>query len=107
MAATRIFAAGGRTRQEHEPPAGRQDAGALDPVRDELERDPRDPFQVDPGRALDALRLEWGYAYRLDWHEGLYYAQRTGSGGKPEGAPLSGETPDELEQALRRDRGEE
>lgn len=107
MAATRNLAAGGATRQNHcTAPADRQDAGSLTVVRDELERDPRDPFQVDPAAALDALRLEWGHSHHLAWHEGLYCARRTGPGGKPHGPPLTGETPDEIEQELRRDWGE-
>jgi hypothetical protein len=66
----------------------------------------RDPFEVDPEQALEALRLEWGHSHLLTWDEGLYRAQRIGPGGKPYGLVLTGPTPDEIEQELRRDWGE-
>ena len=63
---------------------------------------PRDPFAVDTQRALDTLKAEWGFAYCLSHHEGLYLARRR------EGPPvvMSGETPDEIVREMRRDWGE-
>lgn len=78
----------------------------LDDLRSELEHHPRDPFAVDPEQALEALRLEWGHSHSLTWHEGLYCAQRIGPSGKLYGLVLTGQTPDEIEQELRRDWGE-
>lgn len=95
-----------------EQAAAGRDVTALDEVRDSFEHrrgDPperRDPFAVDREQALEALRLEWGHSHSLTWHEGLYCAQRIGPGGKPYGLVLTGQTPDEIEQALRRDWGE-
>ena len=72
-------------------------------MRDELERDPRDPFEVDSKRALEALRAEWNTPYILSYHDGLYLARRREG---PPGAVMSGETPDEIARELSRDWGE-
>jgi hypothetical protein len=62
----------------------------------------RGPFEVDTGRALDALRLEWGAAYAVCFDDAAgdrsrWQAWRLGK----IGVRLEGGTPDELSAAMR------
>jgi len=65
----------------------------------------RGAFDVDHGRALEALRLAWGDAYAVCFDDaavsGRWQAWRLDSGG----ARLAGSTPDELNRAIRADWG--
>lgn len=72
---------------------------ALDVVRDELERRPRDPFEVDRERAADALSVRWGSSYRIRPCEGGYEAVRRH--GPP--VTLTASTPDELDRFMAED----
>lgn len=62
----------------------------------------RGVFDVDAGRALDALRLAWGDAYAVCFDDaigpggGRWQAWHLGSGTK-----LAGSTPGELDAAIR------
>ncbi len=58
----------------------------------------RGVFDVDEGRALEALRLAWGEAYGCGFADGVWHACRHGGGDL-----LSGSTPDELNVAIRAD----
>lgn len=55
-------------------------------------------FDVDQDRAIEALRLEWGDAYRITYESGAYVAR-----GK-DGRVLSGTNPDQLARDLGRRR---
>ena len=69
----------------------------LSVVRDDFEHHPREPFGVDTDAALEVLNATWGERFRI-WHEGgMWHATRRDG----EGSPLSCETPDELERAMR------
>jgi hypothetical protein len=59
----------------------------------------RDPFAVDERRAMEALRMSWGGSYDLAVVGGTWTAvTRDG-----EGRILCGDTPDELDRAIRLD----
>jgi len=60
--------------------------------------DPRDPFQVDEVRALDALMLAWGDQYFIVVNQGRWQARH-----KDAGQVLTGKVPDELNKAIRDD----
>ena len=64
---------------------------------DGLERDPRDPFEVDTEAALDALRVTWGDGW-LIWHEDGQWCARSRGDAR---ILLTCETPDELVRAMR------
>ena len=60
-----------------------------------------DPFAVDEDRALDALVLAWGDAYDEIWvYDGTWGAHHKDAG---EDDVLTGQTPDELNRAIRAD----
>jgi hypothetical protein len=63
----------------------------------------RDVFDVDEGRALEALRLAWGDAYVVCFDEatgaGRWLAWRRGG----DAMMLAGSTPDELNAAIMAD----
>ena len=65
----------------------------------------RDVFDVDEGRALEALRVAWGDAYVVCFDEtlaagaGRWLAWRHGR----DAAMLAGNTPDELNAAIMAD----
>ena len=64
----------------------------------------RGPFDVDMDRALDALRLEWGTAYKACYDDAVcdrscWQAWMLGK----IGARLEGGMPDELSAAMRAD----
>ena len=65
----------------------------------------RDVFDVDEGRALEALRLAWGDAYVVSFDEALgadadrWLAWRLGG----DEIMLAGSTPDELNAAIMAD----
>lgn len=96
MAATRIAAGG--TRQARQQAADAPATG-LSAVRDELERDPRDPFAVDAERAADGLRLTWGEIYSIKPCEGGFEAVRRHG---PR-VTLTASTPDELDRLMAGD----
>jgi hypothetical protein len=56
-------------------------------------------FDVDEGRATEALRLAWRQAYDIGFADGAWRAGRLGR----TGTPLTGMTPDELNAAIRAD----
>ena len=61
----------------------------------------RGVFDVDAGRALDALRLSWGDVFDIGHEYDRWVAsRRDGRGGALEGA-----TPDELNRQMRADWG--
>jgi hypothetical protein len=61
----------------------------------------RGVFDVDEDRALVALRLSWGDVYDIGREDGQWAARcRDGRGGA-----LTGETPDELNRAMRAEWG--
>ncbi len=64
------------------------------------EAGPRGVFDVDEDRALDALVLAWGDAYEIYVVGGQWQAWREGAGDKD---ILTGDTPDELNAAIRAD----
>lgn len=68
-------------------------------MRDELERQPRDPFGVDAERAADALALGWGTRYRIKAREGGFEAVRRHG---PR-VTLTASTPDDLDRAMSED----
>jgi hypothetical protein len=61
-----------------------------------------DPFLVDVGRALDVLSLAWG-----DWYDEIWHHDGFGWGAHhkdaPDGDDITGDTPDELNLAIRAD----
>jgi hypothetical protein len=57
------------------------------------------PFDVDQNRALDALRLAWSDVYDTGFADGAYRAARIDGTGDL----LTGQTPDELNAAIRAD----
>ena len=57
------------------------------------------PFDADQDRALDALRLAWGEVYDTGFADGAYRAARIDGTGDL----LAGQTPDELNAAIRAD----
>jgi hypothetical protein len=65
----------------------------------------RGAFTVDTGRALEALRLDWGDAYAVCFDDaigiggGRWQASRLGA----HSIRLAGATPDELNAAIRAD----
>jgi hypothetical protein len=59
----------------------------------------RDPFAVDEGKALEALRLCWGDVYDIRFQDGLWTAARKDA----PWAEMEGCTPDELTAAMRAD----
>lgn len=61
----------------------------------------RGVFEVDEDRALDALRLLWGDVYGIGREHGQWAARRQDG----RGAPLTAETPDELNRQMRDDWG--
>lgn len=100
MAAEQSAAGGARrTRQRERQAAGCAPATGLSAVRDELERQPRDPFAVDRERAADALSVRWGSRYSIRPCEGGYEAVRRHGAG----VSLTAETPDELDRAMTGD----
>ncbi len=60
----------------------------------------RGVFDVDEDRALDALALVWGDAYKIYVAGGQWHARREGSADED---ILTGSTPDELNAAIRAD----
>ncbi len=60
----------------------------------------RGVFDVDEDRALDALALAWGDAYKIYVAGGQWQAWREGSADED---VLTGSTPDELNAAIRAD----
>jgi len=60
----------------------------------------RGVFDVDEDRALDALALAWGDAYEIYVTGGQWQAWRAGAGDED---VLTGDTPDELNRAIRAD----
>lgn len=72
---------------------------ALDVVRDELERQPRDPFAVDRVLAAEAMAATWGDLYDISVTETGFAAVR-------EHGPrvtLEAGTPDELVREMTED----
>jgi hypothetical protein len=67
----------------------------------ELHPRPRDPFAVDTGRAVDAIRAQWGDLYEIKACEGGYEAVRRHG---PR-VTLTAATPDELVRAMQEDSG--
>jgi hypothetical protein len=68
-----------------------------DRTEDDGQQRRRGVFDVDEGRALDALRMTWGDCYDVGHERGRWVAsRRDGRGG-----PLEGATPDELNRAMR------
>jgi hypothetical protein len=65
-------------------------------VRASLERQPRDPFAVDPEHAVSALGLQWGDTYAIRYRGGTYEATRRHGPRYTLEAP----TPDGLHQAM-------
>lgn len=65
-------------------------------IRAALEHRPRDPFKVDEGNAIDALRLRWSDAYLLETRNGMYQATRRQRPHKT----LEAATPDGLTRLL-------
>jgi hypothetical protein len=63
----------------------------------------RPPGQAGEDRALQALDLAWGSLYDLWARGGRYLARRADGTGKP----LTGDTADDLIQAMRADRAQE
>jgi hypothetical protein len=61
----------------------------------------RGVFDVDEGRALEALRLSWGDVYDVGREDGQWAARRRDG----RGGALTGETPDELNRAMRAEWG--
>jgi hypothetical protein len=59
----------------------------------------RGVFDVDEDRALEALRLAWGDAYDIG-HE---YGKWVATSRDEEKRTITGETPDELNRAIRAD----
>lgn len=86
-----------RTAQEEPPAAG----PGLNLIRAALEHHPRDPFAVDTGRAVDALKIQWGDSYRIKACEDGYEATRRHG---PRVA-LTAPTPDALAKAMAEDSG--
>jgi hypothetical protein len=62
---------------------------------------PRDPFAVDTGRAVDAIRAQWGDSYHVKACEGGYEAVRK----RGPRVALTAETPDGLVKAMLEDSG--
>ena len=59
------------------------------------------PFDVDEGKAFDALLITWGDLYDdLTLDEGIWSAHRIGA---PADELVTGQTPDELNEAMRED----
>ena len=58
----------------------------------------RGVFDVDKGRALEALRLAWGDAYDIGFESGRWVAT-----GRDGGRTVDGDTPDALNRAIRAD----
>ena len=67
----------------------------------------RGVFDVDTGRALEALRMTWGNAYAVcfDGAVGIGGAQWQAWRLDDHGIRLTGSTPDELDAAIRADWG--
>lgn len=63
----------------------------------------RGPLEASEDPALEALDLAWGAAYDV-WVSGGQYLTRRIDG---TGEPLTGASPDELDQAIRADRSRE
>jgi hypothetical protein len=59
----------------------------------------RGVFDVDEDRALEALRLAWGDAYDIGFESGKWKASRRDGAAET----LTGDTPDELNAAMRAD----
>jgi hypothetical protein len=57
------------------------------------------PFSEDELRALEALDLAWGATYDIAVREGKYLAKRIDGSGPA----LTGDTPEELDAAIRAD----
>lgn len=62
---------------------------------------PRDPFAVDTGRAVDAMKAAWGDSYYIKACEGGYEAVRRHG----QRVALTAPTPDELVRAMTEDSG--
>ncbi len=96
------MAAGGarRARQRREQHPAR---AGLNVIRSALEKRPRaaghDPFEVDAGRAVDAMRAAWADTYYIKACEGGYEATRRHG----QRVSLTAATPDELTRALLAD----
>ena len=56
-------------------------------------------FDVDTGRAAEALRLAWGAAYGIGFADGAWHACRLDGAGHL----ITGTTPDEMNAAIRAD----
>jgi hypothetical protein len=72
-----------------------------DPTSTSEDNRRRGVFDVNEGRALDALRMSWGDVYDIG-HE---YDQWVASRRDGRGGTLEGATPDALNRALRADWG--
>lgn len=93
-------AAGGARRAPQRERRGQRPARTgLNHIRRALERTPRDPFAVDAGRAVDAMRAAWGDSYYVTACEGGYEAVRRHG----QRVSLTAATPDELTRALLSD----
>lgn len=68
-------------------------------VRDELERRPHNPFEVDAERAADALGIKWSVRYRINACRGGFEAVRRHG---PR-VTLTASTPDDLDRAMSED----
>lgn len=62
----------------------------------------RGAFNVDPDRAAEAMRLEWGHAYDIGFADDAWRAVRLDGTGDL----LTGAVPDELAAAIRADWGD-
>jgi hypothetical protein len=58
------------------------------------------PNPADIESALDGLILAWGDFYEIWFHDGLWSAKREG---ESDADRVTGETPDELNRAIRAD----
>ena len=68
-----------------------------DPISTSEDSRRRGVFDVDAGRALDALRLSWGDVFDIGHEYDRWVAsRRDGRGGA-----LTGSTPDELNRQMR------
>ena len=89
----------GRVRPAPVLGAARIRAGAMTAAGQPGGGQPRGVFDVDEDRALEALRLAWGDAYDVGFERGTWVAASRGGGGRT----FTGQTPDELNAAIRAD----
>lgn len=92
-------AAGGarRTRQRERQAAGCAPVTGLSVVRDELERQPRDPFSGNVPSVLAELETDWAGAFELA-HDGGWWTAVPRDGA---GETLRELSPDDLIAAMR------